>query len=456
MDIYMHRISSPCLRVSVGHLLLLFAPLAMASPEVPGRAPEHPVALVGGLIHPVDGPDIPGGVLVMDGGRITAVGGPETPIPENAQRIDVTGRHVYPGLIAPHSDLGLFEIESVRATRDQAEAGQINPNVKAQVAFNPDSELIPVARSNGVLLAVTAPTGGLISGTCAVMQLDGWTWEDMTLRADAGMIVNWPKSVGDHDWLSGTTEAVDNDSRISSLRTIRQAIADARAYQLARQSRGAGQPEPEHDSRWEGLLRVLEGRVPLVVQADAAADIQSAVAFAVAEKLKIVILGGYDAPHCAALLKQHDVPVIVGGTHRLPNQASEAYDESFTTPRRLYESGVRFCIGCNESAWNARNLPYQAATAAAFGLPPDVALRSITLSAAEVLGIADRAGSLTVDKDATLFVSDGDPLEIATHVEQAWIQGRPIELSDRQKRLWHKYQEKYRRVGANEDGAVGQ
>jgi imidazolonepropionase-like amidohydrolase len=170
---------------------------------VPGRAPDHPVALVGGLIHPVDGPDILGGVLVMDGGRITAVGGPETPIPENAQRIDVSGRHVYPGLIAPHSDLGLFEIESVRATRDQAEAGQINPNVKAQVAFNPDSELIPVARANGVLLAVTAPTGGLISGTCAVMQLDGWTWEEMTLRADAGMVVKWPKSVGNHDWLSG-------------------------------------------------------------------------------------------------------------------------------------------------------------------------------------------------------------------------------------------------------------
>jgi imidazolonepropionase-like amidohydrolase len=424
----------------------------LASPEVPGRAPDHPVALIGGTIHPVDAADIPGGVLLMDGGKIVAIGGADLPLPEGTERIDVTGRHVYPGLIAPHSDLGLFEIESVRATRDQAEAGQVNPNVKAQVAFNPDSELIPVARSNGVLLAVTAPAGGLIAGTSAVMQLDGWTWEEMTLRPDAGMVVNWPQSVGSHDWLSGTTTGVDLEGRANAIRTIRQAFADARAYQTARQSVGAvqadgsAQPDPEHDSRWEGLLPILEGRVPLIVQADAAADIQSAVAFAVEQKVRIIILGGYEAPQCAALLKTHDVPVIVAGTHRLPERSADAYDEPFTVPQRLYEAGVRFCIGCNESAWNLRNLPYQAATAVSYGLPPEAALRSITLSPAEILGVADRVGSLAAGKDATLIVTDGDPLEIVTHVEQAWIQGRPVDLSDRQKRLWRKYQEKYKRL----------
>lgn len=424
---------------------LLTAP-ALASPEVPGKTSDKPVALVGGVIHPVDGPDIPKGTLLFHQGKIVAVGA-DVPLPEQVERIDVTGKHIYPGLIEAHTDLGLVEIEAVRASRDQSETGQINPNVKAQVAFNPDSELIPVARSNGVLLATTSPAGGLISGTSAVMQLDGWTWEEMTVKPNAGLLINWPRSIGSHDSFGGNVEKVDAEARNNQIRSIRQAFADARAYLTAKQSAAtAGAAMPEFDARWEAMQPVFEGAIPLAVKADVAADIQSAVSFAVAERLKIIILGGYDAPHCAALLKKYDVPVIVTGTHRLPQRASEAYDEPFTVPQRLHAAGIRFCISGNESAWNLRNLPYQAATAAAYGLPPDVALKAITLYPAQILGVEARVGSLAAGKDATLIVTTGDPLEITTHVERAFVQGRPVDLSDRQKRLWEKYQEKYRRL----------
>jgi imidazolonepropionase-like amidohydrolase len=416
---------------------------ALAAPEVPGRAPAHPVALVGGTLHPVSSPPIAGGVLVFDAGKIVAIGGPETHVPEGAERIDVAGRHVYPGLIECYSDLGLTEIDSVRGTLDQAETGAINPNVRAQVAFNPDSELVPVARSNGVLLAVTAPQGGTISGTSALMQLDGWTWEEMTVRAPLGLHVQWPRWTPERDWLSGSVDAPDAGARAETMKAIRQAVADARAYQAAREGAAVAGREAPFDARWEAMLPVLAGQIPLVVEADDAEAIQTALAFAAHERLRLVIHGGYDAPQCAGLLKRHDVPVIVAGTHRLPLRPSDPYDAPFTLPARLHEAGVRFAISGNEPAWNVRNLPYHAATAAGYGLPPEVALRSITLSAAEVLGVADRVGSLDVGKDATLLVSDGDPLEIATQVTAAWIAGRPVDLSNRQKKLYEKYLQKY-------------
>lgn len=428
-------------------LASLLAQAALAAPEVPGAAPPHPVALVGGTIHPVSGPPIEGGMLLMHQGKIVAVG-TDVPLPNGTEQVDIAGKHVYPGLFAAYSNLGLTEIDSVRATIDQTETGTINPNVRAQVAFNPDSELIPVARSNGVLSALSAPRGGLISGTSAVMQLDGWTWEEMCLRPAAGMHVEWPRYGARQDWLSGAVEPADAGARDAALRAIRQALADARAYQAARQSPPApGMPEPEFDARWEAMLPVLSGQTPLVVAADEAPQIESAVALAAAEGLQIVIYGGYEAPLCAELLVRHDVPVIISATHRLPLRSSDSYDDPFTVPLRLHEAGVRFCISTNEDAWNVRNLPYQAATAAAYGLPPDVALAAVTLYPAQILGVADRLGSLEAGKDATLLVCDGDPLEIATHVEAAYIGGRPVELSDRHKRLWEKYKEKYRRLG---------
>ncbi len=411
---------------------------------VPNPAPpqERAIALVGGTIHTVEGPEIPNGTIVFSDGKITALGASVT-VPDNAERFDVTGKHVYPSLIDASTNIGLTEIGSVRATNDASETGSINPNVKAQVAVNPESEIIPVTRSNGVLIVLSSPSGGVISGTSALLRLDGWTWEDLTHTAPVAMHLTWPRMRPVTAWWNQDSDETQLERRDTQLKAVRQAFADARAYITARQ---AGS-QVEYDSRWEAMIPVLEGRVPVMVESDDIQQIQAVVAFAETEKIKIIIRGGYDAPLCADLLKKNDIPVIVDGIHRLPTRDDEAYDTPFTVPDRLRSAGGRFCITGGGGASNVRNLPYHAATAASFGLPRDEALKAITLYPAQILGVEDHLGSLAVGKDATLFVADGDILEIPSHVERAYIDGRTIDLSDKQKVLWEKYKEKYRRIG---------
>ncbi len=444
---------SPCLRVSIKPALqaacFLVAQLvtitAQANPEIPGAPQASPIAIVGATVHTVSGAVIERGVVVFDAGKLTAVGPTDTAIPANAQRIDAAGKHVFPGLIAANTTLGLIEIDAVRATVDHTEAGLVNPNVRAQVAVNPDSELIPVTRANGVLLAQVTPRGGMLQGQSAIIALDGWTWEDMTLAAPVGMHVNWPRMTPVSSWWVEQSGQQQAEGRNQQLAILRKTFDDARAYMKAR----AAEPATRVDVRLEAMIPVVERKLPLFVAADALDEIQAAVAFCLKENVRLVIVGGYDAPHCAALLKQHDIPVIVNSVNRLPRNRGDAFDTPFTVPERLRKAGVKFCIcdGGKFEASNIRNLPYEAAKAASYGLPPDEALKSLTLSAAEILGIGDRAGSLDVGKDATLFIADGDILEIATHVEQAFIQGRKVDLSNRHKRLYDKYQEKQRREG---------
>jgi imidazolonepropionase-like amidohydrolase len=412
-----------------------------AGPEVPGAPQTRPVALVGGTIHPVNGPAFPAGTLLFDAGKILAIG-KQVDLPANVRRIDVTGKHVFPSLFDAYTNLGLVEINSVRATRDYRETGQINPNVHAQVAVNPDSELIPVTRSSGVLLALTAPTGGVIAGQSAVLQLDGWTWEDLTLKAGAGMHVDWPTMPAVIDWTEDRGN--QNEEREAALEQLQRAFDDARAYQLARQADDRLHPI---DIRWEAMLPVLRRELPLIVVADEVQEIQSAIAFSEREHVRLIIHGGYDAMHCAELINQHEIPVIVAGVYRLPRRESDPYDAPFTLPARLHKAGIKFCISGSGrfGATNVRNLPFHAAMAAAFGLEEDEALKAITSYPADILGVADRVGSLEVGKDATLFVSDGHPFATETQIEAAFVQGREVDLSDRHKRLWQKYQAKYRR-----------
>jgi imidazolonepropionase-like amidohydrolase len=423
-------------------LLIGFAAIrvALAHPEVPGPPQKTPVALVGATIHPVSGPVIEKATIVFDGGKITAIGA-DAAIPEGAEKIDLAGKHVYPGLFDALSDLGLVEISSVRATDDFQETGQVNPNVRAVVAINPDSELIPVARSNGVLLALSAPSGTLMPGRSAVIQLDGWSWEDMALVPDAALHIDWPQPP--RPQRPGREPEVPQgprpDQAAERLRTI---LNDARAYAAAR----AADPKFPRDARWESLQDVLAGKLPVIIHADDARQINAAVAFCQQEKLRPILADGYDAAACASLLKQHDIPVIIGGVYRLPRRRGDDYDAAFTLPARLKEAGIRYCISSQDrhGASNMRNLPYHAATAVAYGLDADEALKAITLYPAQILGVADRVGSLEVGKHATLFVANGDPLDTPTQVEAAWIAGRKVELNDRHKRLYRKYEEKYK------------
>lgn len=395
------------------------------------------------------GPVIERGVLVFDKGKITAVG-PDVPVPPDAEVIDIRGQHVYPGLIDANSIIGLTEIDSIRATRDFAEVGDVNPNVRAEVAVNPDSEIIAVTRANGVLVALAVPRGGVIAGQSAAIVLDGWTWESMTLKAPVGLHVYWPRMTPVRAFFVFVSEEEQRRRAEEALRKLKEAFREARAYWTAKKAEGGHPGTPYHDVdvRWEAMVPVLEGKLPVFVHADTLDQIQAAVAWAEAEKVRIVLVGGADAPMAADLLRQKDVPVITGPILELPTREWEPYDAAFTLPARLAQAGIRYCIGGDGGAWNERNLPYHAAMATAYGLPRDEALKAITISCARILGIDDRVGSLEVGKDATLLVATGDPLDIRTQVTRAFIQGRPVNLYNRHQRLYEKYREKYRQAGA--------
>jgi len=432
--------------------LLMMASTIGASPQIPAPPQTRPIALVGGTVHPVSGPEIVDGTVLFDKGKIIAVG-KDVALPKDVEKVDVTDLHVYPGLIDGDSHLGLVEIQAVRATVDEIETGRINPNARAIAAVNPDSELIPVTRSNGILVTVTSPDGPLICGKSGLIQLDGWTWEEMAVKQELAMHIHWPRVAPIQNWPTDEAAAIHMGDKSEMVQELKKAFASARAYRDAKvAAANGGNRPPDVDIRWEAMIPVLEGKLPVIVEAEEIQQIQAAVAFFHKEKIKIMIFGGYDAPYCADLLKKYDVPVIVAAVLRLPMRPHDPYDTPFTVPKRLHDAGVKFCIAGVGRMGNMRNLPYHAAMAAAHGLPRDEALKSLTLYPAQIFGVADRLGSLEANKDATLIVTTGDPLDIRSNVMQAYIQGRKIDLGDRHKTLWHKYEEKYKQNKAANAG----
>jgi imidazolonepropionase-like amidohydrolase len=426
--------------------LLLWSTGASASDAVPAAKQKKPIALIGGTIHTVSGGVLENATIVFDKGKITAIG-TNVIIPADAERIDISGKNVYPGLIDSHSDIGLVEIGSVRGSTDVAETGLINPNVRTEVAVNPESELIPVARSNGVAIVATVPSGGLISGLAAALMLDGWTTEDLTLKGGLGLIVNWPTMVYTQPRFGRQTKEEWQKQRDERLKALRDAFADARAYMVAKLAeKQTGIPYHDTDPRWQAMIPVLEGRIPVFVEANELSQIQAAITWAEQEKVKLVIVGGRDAWLVREQLKAKDIPVIVTNLQSAPSRQWQGYDQVFTLPVRLHDAGIRFCITGDGDASFSRNTAYVAANAAAYGLPKDEALKSVTLYAAQILGIADKVGSLEVGKDATLIVTNGDPLELPTVTERMFIRGKKIDLRNKHQQLYEKYKEKYRQM----------
>jgi imidazolonepropionase-like amidohydrolase len=440
----MINLKSPLpLVLAITFAFCLFGSTVSANPEIPGQTDDRTVAIVGATLHPISSAAIENGTILIKAGRIVGLGANLKP-PKGSLIIEAKGKHVYPGMFDAYSNLGLVEVNAVRSTVDYRETGTFNPNVKAHVSVNPDSELIPVTRANGVLLTMTAPQGGLISGKPAVLQLDGWTFEDLTVRAEVGMIVNWPQMAPVGAWWDKKAAQQRIDSRRESLARLEKIFDDAKEYRRIKSAK----PDLPVDIRWEAMIPVLAGEMPLIIRADGLAEIQAAVAFTQRRQLKMILLGGYDAGECAALLKRYDIPVIVAAVYRLPRRRADAYDQAFTLPERLRKAGVRFCISSSGrfGASNVRNLPYHAAMSCAFGLPQDVAMRAITQYPAEILGVGDRVGTLEAGKDATLIITNGTPLETATRVEAAFIAGAPVKLDDRHKRLYRKYRERLQRL----------
>ncbi len=426
--------------------MLGLADLAIASDNVPAAAQKIPLVFKGATLHTVSGENIVNGSMLVDKGRIVALGS-QINVPANAKVIDVSGKHIYPGMIAANTVMGLAEVQSVRATLDYAEAGAINPNARALVAVNPDSELITTARANGVLATLSVPNSpaGLINGTSALIQLDGWTWEEMAVQAEVGLHITLPLLRFNQELFPAPLDARLDEIRKASaqrLKMLEDAFDAALAYRDAR----AQNDGTQIDVRWEAMLPALSGKRPVFFHAQDINQIRFALNFAQRYQLKLVIVGGADAPLLADVLKQRQVPVIVTGIHKLPMRRGADYDAYFSVAAKLAQAGVPFCIaraGTDDDAPNERNLPYEAAVATTYGLDPNEALKAITLYPAQILGVADRLGSLEAGKLANFFVSNGDPMETTTKVEQIYIQGRVVDSSTKQSRLTEKYQQKY-------------
>ena len=401
------------------------------------------LVLSGGTVHPVSGPVIPNGTVVVDGGKISAVGAALS-VPPGAKVVDCTGKHVYPGFVHANTMLGLQEISTIQGADDTQESGNVNPNQRAEVMYNPDSDFLPVARLNGITTVLSIPGGGSVRGTSALMHLDGWTQEDITVRAPAALHVQWPNMTPIHAFFELRSDEEQAKARDEAVRVITDAFEDARAYWKARDAEsGAGVPKHDGDVRWDAMRRALKGEIPVAFHCDALNQIRAVLKFCDEQKLtNVILVGGYDSWRVAEELKRRDFAVIVASVLAQPNRPYEPYDQAFTVAGKLSKAGVRFCIadeGGGGSAMNARNLPQHAGMAAAFGLPRDEALKAVTLYPAQILGVGANVGSIETGKWADLQITDGDPLEVTTHCEQVFIQGRLMPMESRQTRLFKKY-----------------
>jgi imidazolonepropionase-like amidohydrolase len=394
----------------------------------------------------VTGATIPRGSVLIRDGKIVAVG-ERIAIPSSAKVIDGRGLSVYPGLIDSGTTLGLNEIGSIQETRDTTELGDFNPHAKAIVALNIHSETIPVARANGITTVLTGPTGRLVAGQAALINLDGWTWQEMSLRAPAAMAMEYPRLGGGggrrggggfQQGAQGGDAARQQAQR--QIESLRNKLDEAKAYAQAREARAkdASIPGRPTDLILDALIPVVKGELPVLMTANTEAEIRGAIELADRYKLKLIITGGDDAHKVAALLKEKNVPVIIGPVTEVPNREDEGYDRNYGQAALLEKAGVRFAFRTNDAAY-VRNLPYQPGTAAAFGLSREEALKTVTIYPAQIFGVDKLIGSIEIGKIANLIVTDGDPLEFRTVTKHMFINGKPVDLSSRHTKLYDKF-----------------
>lgn len=353
--------------------------------------------------------------------------------------VDLMGKHVYPAFIAPNSTLGLTEVDAVRATRDFNEVGQYNPHIRSQIAFNVESKVISTVRTNGVLISQATPRGGDISGTSSVMMLQGWNWEDATVLKDDGIHVNWPSSLEGGGWWAEPEPKKRNEKYEEQKRELSAFFEMAKAYSKDRSKK---------DLRLEAMVDCFSGKKRVYFHADEMQQLLDVIDFAKKYDLPYpVIVGGYDSHLLGRRLKDAKIPVMLGRTHALPENEDDPIDLPFRLPAILQEQGIPFCLQNtgDMEAMNTRNLPFQAGTAMSYGLTEEQAVRSISLSAAEIMGIEKDFGSVEVGKSATLFVSEGNALDMRTNLlTHALVKGKFISLDNFQKGLYELYQEKYK------------
>lgn len=408
--------------------------------QTPAPKQTTAVSIEGATAHLGDGTVIDDSLIMFEDGKITFVGSAKMKIARKGTIIKATGKHVYPGFIAVNTTLGLVEINSVKATVDVDEIGTMNPHIRSLIAYNAESKVVETMRPNGILIGQITPRGGVISGTSSIVQFDAWNWEDAALKIDDGIHMNWPNSITfGRERLGEEPGARISKTYPKSIESIENYLNEAKDY-----LKGSKLPK---NLEYEALSGMFDASQKLYIHVNGEREIIDAVNFANKHALKLVIVGGDEAHKVSDVLLKNNIPVVIKRAHLIPNGDDSDYDASYKTATHLVEKGITVTIGLEEGhvRMNDRNLPFNAGTYAAHGLDKEEAVKLITLNAAKILGIDDKVGTLTVGKDATLFISEGDALDMRGNIlTEAFIQGRKLSLETHQTTLWKRYSNKYK------------
>jgi hypothetical protein len=423
----------------IGALLVLMTSGLYAQVPVPVKPQSKPIALTGATAHLGNGKIITNAVVGFDKGKVTLVAeASSNPNLSGYEQINVNGKHVYPGFILPDSPLGLVEVSSVRAMNDVSERGELNPNVRAQVAYNTDSEMITTMRLSGILLAQATPVGGRISGTSSFMELEGWDWEDATHTADVAVHLSWPPMMNQQfDFTTFSSIDVPNKEYDKEVGALNQFFSDAAAYGKL--------GTKETNLKLEAMQGLFDGKKALMIYTGKPKEIITSINFAKKFGVKrIVLVGGGGAYFVTEFLKENSIPVILQQTHSLPERADDDIDMPYKLPFLLTQAGLSVSLSHDGMPARARNLAFYAGTAAAYGLDKEEALKMITSNPAKAIGVDSRVGTLEVGKDATLFVSDGDVLDMKSCIiSHAFVSGKLVNLPTKQEELYERYSKKY-------------
>jgi imidazolonepropionase-like amidohydrolase len=408
--------------------------------QTPASKQTTAFSIEGATAHLGDGTVIDDSLIMFADGKITFVGSAKMKIARMGTVINAKGKHVYPGFIAANSTLGLGEIDAVKASVDFREIGTMNPHIRSLIAYNAESKVIESMRPNGVLIGQITPRGGRISGTSSIVQFDAWNWEDAAMKIDDGVHMNWPSSVTFGRWWLGEDPSAKPNKKYA------KSIADLVDYINSAKNYLDGEKSPKN-LELEALEGVLNGSKKLFIHTHGEKEITDAVHFATKFGLNLVLVGGDNAYKVADLLVKNKVPVILERSHRIPSGDDSDYDLSYKLAKLLLDKGIVVAVGMDGAMerMNTRNLPFYVGTYAAYGIDKEEALKMITSNAAKILGIDDTVGTLAVGKDATLFISKGDALDMRGNIlSHAFIQGRNLSLETHQTKLWKRYSNKYK------------
>lgn len=426
----------------INFIALFSVCFALNAQQTPASQQNTPVAISGATAHLGNGSVIENSLIIFENGTLQYVGQMDISLLNTQMKIiEAQEKHVYPGFIIPNSTLGLIEIDAVRASDDDAEIGTWNPHIRSLIAYNAESKVVETMRPNGVLMAQITPRGGRISGTSSVVQLDAWNWEDAAVKIDDGIHLNWPSTFTSGRWWLGEDPGLKvNEKYKSQVQELTSYFNNAKVHNAS--------ANPGLNLPLEALKGVFDGRQTLYIHVDDEKGIVDAVNFKKQHNIsKIVLVGAYEAYKQIELLKNEGISILLRRIHSRPNKSDEDYDLPFKLAKKLVDGGLIVALEASGDMerMNSRNLPFYAGTTVAYGLSKEQALQLITLNAAKILGIDARYGSLEMGKSATLFISQGDALDMRTNqLDHAFIDGRNISLESHQTKLWKRYSEKYK------------